>query len=710
MVPTFAAEDLLGKYKDRKKLIVVVGEGEEAIEGIVEHVKGKAQLEDIPNIVFLRDGEPVRTRTSTLPLDKLALPAVDTIREIAAVGGLIWIEASRGCNHNCAFCSRRTFRGGKGWRPIPLENVFQQIRQLADLGIRRFIFADDDIMGNNKVDHKYGMLRLEAIARGMMEVSEEIGVKLEWECETRIDTVYNSKDTDEQRLERERIWRLVKESGLVNICIGIESGSDGQLERYNKGVTAEESRKGLELLNSIGIDANMLGFIILDPFMDLEELQEDIDFVEKTNIFDKVFNIISVLRAQEGSDYVKRLSAAGLLLDKQDNLVFYDYRFKNKDIEMIANTCSDWLNEIFELFYFMKCDVSSDAISEHRRNISRGFVDRSKQLDFKLLKTLARRLKDVPDMMMGDVAAEVVREMRLERKALLNGLMDELQKGVYGKDSDFVKEEILQWLDSYGKSEGDRLSAENVDEQFLLAKASRQLEGHPVNMRIDLSMVPEDKGQLKENMETLALMIAGQKVHGLNVRYILENDEHGGALELLKDELEDLTVMEGVDIDGLFKEHTVEEAGEGLIEISLKDLEGIKDMKSLEDREYVVALKDEEATPGVSMPNYTAAANIGLSLAALRIARDKAKAPDSQLEYEKMRKKVLDRFRAIYRRNEIINTEKDFSEDELELMVIGGSETKLYLAVLYALPPVARMVIEELNEYHETKQLLLQAA
>lgn len=50
-----------------------------------------------------------------------------------------------------------------------------------------------------------------------------------------------------------------------------------------------------------------------------------------------------------------------------------------------------------------------------------------------------------------------------------------------------------------------------------------------------------------------------------------------------------------------------------------------KRTQSIPDRTYYVALKDDAEKEGVPMPNYTAAANMGLSLAALRIAKEKAK-------------------------------------------------------------------------------------
>ncbi|MEA3488790.1 MAG: hypothetical protein U9R44_00405 [Candidatus Omnitrophota bacterium] len=255
------------------------------------------------------------------------------------------------------------------------------------------------------------------------------------------------------------------------------------------------------------------------------------------------------------------------------------------------------------------------------------------------------------------------------------------------------------------------LCEENNDEKYILTRASRFLNSSLVNMRIDLTSIPEEKGQLEQNMKTLAYLIARQNMFGLDVRYILENDTGGRGLSMLMDELAKIGEISGLDVKELSGRVGDPYAGDKVIEVKLKRLESVEKGKVINGREYIVALKDDNSKPGISIPNYTAAAAMGLSLAALRVARDDLEEdPGDQKKYEAFRGRILDKFRDIYERFGVIKNKNDFSERELELMVTGSSDTRLYYTLLYALPPVVKGAIELIDQYHERLQLILQSA
>ena len=146
--------------------------------------------------------------------------------------------------------------------------------------------------------------------------------------------------------------------------------------------------------------------------------------------------------------------------------------------------------------------------------------------------------------------------------------------------------------------------------------------------------------------------------------------------------------------------------GDDVIDIHLSTVENIGKMGELADKVYAVALKDNPELPGVSIPNYTAASAIGLSLAAIRTAKDK----EGKDGYECVRRKVFDIISTIYKRFEIIKDDKEFTVDDLEFMISGCSANKLKYAILYALPPIVKDLVEKLQKYHEALHLILQAA
>lgn len=260
------------------------------------------------------------------------------------------------------------------------------------------------------------------------------------------------------------------------------------------------------------------------------------------------------------------------------------------------------------------------------------------------------------------------------------------------------------------------LSPAHMAERNLLMTASRHLRGSPVNIYIGLAAIPrngltveQETEQLEQNMETLAGLIAWHNIYGLDVRYILQHPTDsvysGRASLILQDKLKRLGSVPGVDVNELLFRIGTPHTGDDVIEVSLKSLEAIKAIKSIPDKTYFIALKDERGTPGIAIPNYPAAANMGLALAALRIAKEK-----DSVDYNELRDKTLRVFEDIYKRCGTVAREGKFTVDELELMVMGSSDTRLYYAILYALPPIIKTAIEELRKYHEALHLLLQAA
>lgn len=260
--------------------------------------------------------------------------------------------------------------------------------------------------------------------------------------------------------------------------------------------------------------------------------------------------------------------------------------------------------------------------------------------------------------------------------------------------------------------ETGRLSSIHRGEESLLGDIRHYLVGHPVNMRIDLATMPrvglmkeQQDGELGENIETIARLIAWHNSLGLDIRYVLENDDaDNNALQILKRKLGDIGKRPGVDLNELLSRVGPEHRGSNVIDISLKSLESINAItQPIPDNAYYVALKDDPDTQGVAIPNYTMAANMGLALAALRIAKDKD-------GYAEVRGRMVKTFRDIYRRYGVISGDDEFKEDQLDLMVCGSSETKKYYTVLYALPPIIKAAIEELKKYHESLRLLLRSA
>ncbi len=148
------------------------------------------------------------------------------------------VETTRGCPHNCSFCSVSSFFG-RGYRHRPIEAVVEEVN---DLDGRLVFFVDDNIVG----DFNY--------AKSLFR--ELRGSKTRWFGQTDI-----SMARDEELL------KLMKQSGCVGTLIGFESLDDENLKAinksWNKNLSYDEAvdrihNKGLTIYGSFitGLDGD----------------------------------------------------------------------------------------------------------------------------------------------------------------------------------------------------------------------------------------------------------------------------------------------------------------------------------------------------------------------------------------------------------------------------------------------------------------------
>ncbi|OGW75536.1 MAG: hypothetical protein A2Z72_00165 [Omnitrophica bacterium RBG_13_46_9] len=716
---TFSSEALLERYQD---VIVVVGEGELAMEGLVKHIRNRMPLQEVPRITYKKDGQIVPPKKEFLPLShgRRASPVTDLIPQILERGGKIWLMSSLGCPGGCSFCSLRYLRDGKGWDGVDVDLLLEHVNKLYTLGVRELRFADDCFISGD-------LKRIQKFAQGIIDMKLDVNI----EFSTRADSVINKQDTAKQADERRRTLKLLHKAGLREVYLGIESGSDSQLYRYNKLVSVDNNIKALEELNGLGIRV-AAGFIMFDPLMTIEEIRKNIEFLEGTGLIfgakgNFVTNPVNEYRAQEGSPYVKMLLKEGLLGEKDPDYLVYAYRYKYPEVGEIARLCQEYKNATFPVKYCLMNIVSAlvmkKNITENTRLLE-SYLQRMKLFEWEFLKCLVSIYeKDGRD------GAEEIKRLQedfiQQRRAMLEEMLVGLERGGIIEESGLLAktiEEIGILPRASMETEMQLLIAENRDEKMLLSRSKRYLDAKApvtngrVNIHIDLSVIPreglsqrEQDNELVQNMETLARMIAWQGMFGLNVRYIFEHDTdrtyRDRAAEILIERLVSIARLHGIDQQELLLRIGPAHIGSDVIEVRLKNFDNIDKAATLRDREYMVALKDNKEIAGVSIPNYTAATSIGLSMAALRVGKENA----AKEEYERTRGRILRIMRSIYKRNNVIENEDDFTEDELELMVTGGSNTKLFYTLMYALPPVAKVSMEAINEYHERMQFLLQA-
>ena len=147
---------------------------------------------------------------------------------------------TRGCPFNCAFCE--SGRNGVIWskyvRYEPLWCIEEQIRECKELGFTGLAYYDDVFILNKKHALK------------LLELNKKYDMK--WRCFLRSDVaVKHGFD----------FMKKMKDSGLIEVFVGVESADNQIKENIHKGTTIEQDTQVLRWCKELGIRCKM-SFII----------------------------------------------------------------------------------------------------------------------------------------------------------------------------------------------------------------------------------------------------------------------------------------------------------------------------------------------------------------------------------------------------------------------------------------------------------------
>jgi radical SAM superfamily enzyme YgiQ (UPF0313 family) len=127
---------------------IIRGEGERPFVEFLKAWEASQLLAQVPNLGFKRNGERILNPIAdNFPLDQLPVADFSDLspaRYLFDRKPLCFITTSRGCPHQCTFCSVHSTFGEKFRRRSP-ENVLSEIRQRYSEGYRVFDFEDDNL-------------------------------------------------------------------------------------------------------------------------------------------------------------------------------------------------------------------------------------------------------------------------------------------------------------------------------------------------------------------------------------------------------------------------------------------------------------------------------------------------------------------------------------------------------------------------------------
>ena len=239
---------------------VVIGEPELTVLELADTLEQKNvdKLKEVKGIAFNENGKTIRTpaRPVIEDLDSLPFPArhllpmkefFEAAKKRPISGNLkkpsIRMLTSRGCNHNCIFCSNFIVMERK-WRARSPENVVNEIEQIVrTYGIKQVDFLDD----NMTLDKK----RMEAIC----DLIKKRKLDIEWCTPNGV----RADCLDEELLAK------MKASGCKRILIAPESGVQRIVDQViGKKQDLKKVENAVAAAKKVGIEVGcffILGFI-----------------------------------------------------------------------------------------------------------------------------------------------------------------------------------------------------------------------------------------------------------------------------------------------------------------------------------------------------------------------------------------------------------------------------------------------------------------
>lgn len=323
-----------------EKAIVVLGQGEEAAVRLLELYRSDPglsgdSLKEIPNLRFSQNGKIIQTPFRPDRIKQTIVPSDIGLKDAIACGDVINARASNGCDGHCTFCTVRLINNGQSWTPLPAARLVAWLEKVVLAGKQdgSIAMTDDDLAGS--------LENLQAVAEAFRSVNTKHGTDLKFNFSTRANHLFDPKDSVAADADRLQVWKFCVESGLQNVFLGLESGSDTQLRRYGKGCTANTNRRALARAKELGLTVE-IGFIPIDQMMSdgtwRQELRDNLALAKAARVAVSCPTWLAPSRVYKGAPLAQHLKNNGLLGKLNMETEEYETRFaSNQVVELLKN-------------------------------------------------------------------------------------------------------------------------------------------------------------------------------------------------------------------------------------------------------------------------------------------------------------------------------------------------------------------------------------
>jgi len=242
---------------------IACADGEDVICKLVEYAVGERKnLSEVPNLIYRDESGKIRLneREWISDLNSLAEPVYDEDVYPSMRGNqkikIITLDESRGCPFGCYFCAQPAKSGSRTRTKNPERIAGEISRLIRKYGINVFRYAGSSTPGKLMLD--------------VAKILKEKGIK-----------VMYSSFAEANLLNGDEEMRLLRESGLVSLFFGIESGSQKMLDSIHKCLSLGVLKKALQSSKKARIYT--VGSVIYPlPGESSETKYETLRFLEET--------------------------------------------------------------------------------------------------------------------------------------------------------------------------------------------------------------------------------------------------------------------------------------------------------------------------------------------------------------------------------------------------------------------------------------------
>jgi len=325
----FRAFDLAREFKKKGKIVFMGGYmpsmvPDLALQFVDSIVIGDAEI-SFPKLLsdFGKSGCLERIYNNPVEdLNNLPLPRYELLTE-KCIGDMLPVQAGRGCNHICSFCSISCLYKGR-YLVRPVDEVIRDIGKIKSLGYRKFYMIDDNIVSNPAY--------LEELCKKILPL------KMKWSSQC---TMNLARD--------ESLLNLVARSGCEILSIGLESITQEGLDKMNKKwLRVDDHYKLMGAFNKAGIMVSAEMIIGTDSDT-MDSLKATFDFIHKIKI---PLVRIYILTPVPSTRLYNELKETGRLLHEDyshyrtSECVHYPEKISPENLTVMYN----WLNgKIFSL-------------------------------------------------------------------------------------------------------------------------------------------------------------------------------------------------------------------------------------------------------------------------------------------------------------------------------------------------------------------------